>query len=56
MYYVYLQEWLKVFPKKQILVLKTEEWSSDTDNVLQEVAQFLNLGEYLSTEHNVENF
>ena len=46
MYYIYLQQWLNVFPKQQILVLKTEEYSSNTANVLQQIAQFLNIGEY----------
>lgn len=38
-----LENWLKLFPKEQILILNTEEFSKNTSKVYSEVLAFLNL-------------
>ncbi len=38
-----LEEWLKFFPRGQILVIKSEDLASDPDPVLREVTEFLEL-------------
>ena len=41
-----LEIWFKLFPKKQILVIKSEDLSNKTSNVLQDIFNFLMLPEY----------
>jgi len=38
-----LEPWMKVFPKEQLLVLRSEDLYMDTSNTYKEVLQFLNL-------------
>ncbi|XP_045181994.2 uncharacterized protein LOC123540782 isoform X2 [Mercenaria mercenaria] len=42
-YSVHLQEWLKVFPRKQIFILKTEEFSQKIADTLLRIFRFLHL-------------
>tara|TARA_B100001146_G_scaffold187280_1_gene171071 strand:+ start:451 stop:1329 length:879 start_codon:yes stop_codon:yes gene_type:complete len=41
-----LEIWFKLFPKKQILVIKSEDLSNKTSKVLQDIFNFLMLPEY----------
>ncbi|XP_060073987.1 uncharacterized protein LOC132553732 [Ylistrum balloti] len=43
LYYLHLTEWLKVFPRKQILLLTTEEYHKDTAGTLRTVFRHLDL-------------
>ncbi|XP_071486330.1 carbohydrate sulfotransferase 15-like [Diadema antillarum] len=42
-YAVFLHDWLKVFPRHQLLVLRLEDWQSRCPSVLREIFAFLNL-------------
>ncbi|CAG2197783.1 CHST15 [Mytilus edulis] len=42
-YAVYLKEWLKLFPKEQILVLKTEDYAENIKGTLKQIFKFLQL-------------
>ncbi|XP_045182321.2 carbohydrate sulfotransferase 15-like [Mercenaria mercenaria] len=42
-YSVHLQEWLKVFPRKQIFILRTEEYSQNIADSLLRIFRFLHL-------------
>ena len=46
MYAVYLNEWYKVFPKNQILVLRNEDYSKDILGHITNVFHFLELSKY----------
>ena len=46
MYYIYLLDWFRVFPKEQILVIRMEDYSANMEKVMQKVYKFLNLSEY----------
>ena len=52
-YYVYIEEWLKVFPRKQILVVRTEDYYSNRSAVMAEVFDFLELPVY--DEEDIED-
>ncbi|XP_070196897.1 carbohydrate sulfotransferase 15-like isoform X3 [Littorina saxatilis] len=42
-YAVYFEEWLKVFPKKHFLFLRTEDYSNDMRNSLYKIFDFLEM-------------
>ncbi|VDI11644.1 [heparan sulfate]-glucosamine 3-sulfotransferase 3 [Mytilus galloprovincialis] len=44
-YAVYLKEWLKVFPKEQILFLRTEDYAENIKGTLKQIFKFLQLEE-----------
>ena len=53
-----LEIWFKLFPKKQILVIKSEDLSNKTSEVLQNIFNFLMLPEYKIkdvTKHSVSS-
>ena len=41
-----LERWYKIFPKEQILIIKSEELATETNKVMNEIFQFLGLKEY----------
>ncbi|KAJ8300580.1 hypothetical protein KUTeg_022099, partial [Tegillarca granosa] len=43
MYWVFLQEWLKVFPKDQFLILRMENFIKDSKSTLKRIFKFLEL-------------
>ncbi|XP_038050366.1 carbohydrate sulfotransferase 15-like [Patiria miniata] len=43
MYSVYLRDWLKVFPRDQIRVLRLEDWHANCTSILPELYNFLQL-------------
>ena len=54
-----LEIWFKLFPKKQILVIKSEDLSNKTSKVLQDIFNFLMLPEYEIQDisrHRVSNY
>eukprot|EP00105_Crassostrea_gigas_P041521 XP_019925669.1 PREDICTED: carbohydrate sulfotransferase 15 isoform X2 [Crassostrea gigas] len=42
-YAVFLREWLSVFPRDQILIMRTEDYSANTKSVMKRVFDFLQL-------------
>lgn len=46
-YAAYLQEWLSVFPRDQILVMRTEDYSANTTLLMRRVFDFLDLSSYI---------
>ena len=46
MYSVYLQEWLKVFDRNQILIFRNEDYAHDMQNHLLHAFMFLDIGKY----------
>lgn len=42
-----MRDWLKVFPRDQMLVMRTEDYSSDMGSHLHNVFKFLNIGKSL---------
>ena len=46
-YAAYLQEWLSVFPRDQILVMRTEDYSANTTLLTRTVFDFLDLSSYI---------
>lgn len=51
-YIVYLMDWLTVFSREQILVLRLEDHASNRKYTMHKVFDFLNLGEY-ATHPNI---
>ena len=43
---MFLKDWLDVFPREQIRVIKMEEYSALKKQVLKDTVHFLELGEY----------
>ena len=42
-YYVYIEEWLKVFPRKQVYIVRAEDYYSNRSAVMADVFNFLEL-------------
>ena len=40
-YYIYLQDWFRQFPRQQILILRLKDLSSEPGSTLKSVFQFL---------------
>lgn len=47
MYYYFLKDWLSIFPRNQMFIFTTEEYSSQINITLNKVAQFLQLGKLI---------
>ena len=45
MYYPFIQDWIKVFTKDQILVLRYEDYITSPSQTVGEVLRFLELGQ-----------
>ncbi|XP_041480638.1 carbohydrate sulfotransferase 15-like [Lytechinus variegatus] len=43
LYSIYIRDWLKVFPRDQIFILKLEDWHSGCEEILPRLYAFLNL-------------
>ncbi|XP_052778544.1 carbohydrate sulfotransferase 15-like [Mya arenaria] len=43
-YSIFLRDWLRVFPRKQFLIMRTEDYSSDIARHIQYAFDFLDLG------------
>lgn len=52
LYVIYLRDWLKVFPREQILILRLEDYSKDLAGVIKTVFTFLKLRKLNNTEFN----
>lgn len=48
LYIVFLMDWLTVFSREQILVLRLEDHASNRKDSMYKIFDFLNLGEYVS--------
>ncbi|XP_033756313.1 carbohydrate sulfotransferase 15-like [Pecten maximus] len=52
LYIIYLRDWLKVFPREQLLILRLEDYSRDLAGVIKKVFSFLKLRKLNETEFN----
>ena len=43
---IHLKEWLKVFPKKQLFITRTEDFADSVANTLLNIFRYLKLGTY----------
>ncbi|KAH3834085.1 hypothetical protein DPMN_107403 [Dreissena polymorpha] len=50
-YIVHLLEWLKVFPREQILIFRNEDYTVDKKGTLTNIFRFLDVGECSSVIH-----
>lgn len=42
-YYEHLKNWISIFPKKQLLIIKSEDFFDDTKNIFKNIQDFLDL-------------
>ncbi|KAJ8045876.1 Carbohydrate sulfotransferase 15 [Holothuria leucospilota] len=42
-YHVFLEDWLRIFPKNQLFILELEDWNNRCTQILPEMFEFLNL-------------
>lgn len=54
-YIYFIKKWMTVFPKEQILILKSEEFYSNPSATMKQVHRFLNLPDYQLTEYRNYN-
>jgi len=47
-YIVHLLEWLKVFPRDQLLVFRHEDYISDIRATMKQICSFLDVGRWLN--------
>ena len=50
-YYVFIKEWLKVFPRQNFKFIRLEDYKSNEAQVLTDTIRFLGLGESNSTRN-----
>lgn len=53
MYIVFLLDWLTVFHREQILVLRLEDYAANLKGTFKKVFDFLSLGMYPESEKNI---
>ncbi len=51
MYFEFIQKWMAIFPKEQFLILRSEDFYTQTPETLQQVFEFLGL-----PEHTISTF
>ena len=54
-YVEHLREWLEVFPREQILILRTEDYATDRAPVMDKVFSFLNLPPFNKNSTHISN-
>lgn len=52
MYFVFVLDWLTVFHREQILVLRLEDYAVDLKSTIKTVFEFLSVGMYLRSIEN----
>ncbi len=55
LYVYFLQEWMKLFPKEQFLILRTEDLSENPAVVMKQVFEFLDLPDYTQIQYSTRN-
>ncbi|KAH3833642.1 hypothetical protein DPMN_106955 [Dreissena polymorpha] len=50
-YIVHLLEWLKAFPREQILIFRNEDYTVDIKGTMTDIFRFLDVGECSSVVH-----
>ncbi|XP_061187762.1 uncharacterized protein LOC133195824 [Saccostrea echinata] len=53
MYYVFLMDWLNIYPQNQILVIDFDEYTKDKRKILNKVAEFLELSKLTEAESDI---
>ena len=56
MYYIFLEDWFRVFPKEQIMVIQFEEFVANRLGYLKKVFQFLELSKFSLTVFNFPQY
>ena len=46
LYTIFIEEWLKVFPREQFHILRLEDYTEDKQLALNDIFQFLGVGKY----------
>ncbi|MEH2059258.1 MAG: sulfotransferase domain-containing protein [Nostoc sp.] len=54
-YIYFIKKWMNVFPKEQLLILKSEDFYSNPSSTMKQVHRFLNLPDYQLTEYRNYN-
>ena len=52
-YYIFIQDWLRVFPRKQIYITRLEDYTKSRHKVLREMHTFLGLGKKFNLGKNL---
>jgi N-acetylgalactosamine 4-sulfate 6-O-sulfotransferase len=47
LYDIHITDWLRVFPRQQLLIIRTEEYRNNTAGVLRRVFKHLNIGKFM---------
>ena len=47
-YYIYLREWLKIFPPSNIFIIRFDDYNRNATRIMEELLNFLNLEPYSS--------
>ena len=48
LYHVFIDDWLNVLPRHQVMVIRAEDYFDDKRSTLEEVFKFLGLGKYFN--------
>jgi len=43
MYYPFIADWLRVFPKEQVMVIRYEDYTAKPSEIINTVCKFLNI-------------
>ncbi len=55
LYVYFLEQWLKVFPRKQLLILRSEDLFTNTQDTMSKVFNFLEIGEFPKKNYKAYN-
>ncbi|KAK3587240.1 hypothetical protein CHS0354_030427 [Potamilus streckersoni] len=52
-YYIFIKDWLRVFPRHQILILRFEDWAKNKRQTYNEILKFLDIRQLTIAEENL---
>ena len=55
LYVYFLQEWLNIFPRKQLLIIRSEDLFANTQDTMEKVFNFLELSEFPQQSYHAYN-
>ena len=55
LYVYFLQQWLKVFPREQLLILRSEDLFTNTQDTMSQVFNFLEVGQFPKRNYKTYN-
>ena len=56
LYVYFLQQWLNVFPREQLLIIRSEDLFTNTQDTMSQVFNFLELSEFPQKSYNTYNY